>query len=127
MSKMWTRLILLAVAGLPGCAGSLTAADGQRMRLQSDEFAQYAERVFRLQNEVLDSLTFALDEHADEMSLSAAEDEVLGACAGLNDMAVRRRSGGGQRPLRDLRAARAVPDCEVAAHAAARLLDSLSL
>lgn len=123
MSKSLPGLLFLAAAGLTGCGGSLMTADGDQLRLRSDEFAAYAERVFRFQNEVLDALAFALDERPDDMGLVTAEDEVLRTCAGLNDIALRRQRGEGTRPLRDARTARSVPECETAAAEAAALLE----
>jgi hypothetical protein len=129
MSKSFTSLKLLTIAGLAagglaGCAVGVTSADGTRMGLRSAEFAQYAEGVFRLQNEMLDALAFALEDHPDDAALIAAEDNVLDACAGLNDVAVRRQRGEGMRPLRGARAVRTMPECEAAAIAAAELLAS---
>lgn len=117
----------LAAACLVGCAVGVTTADGTRLELRSAEFADYAERVFRLQNEILDALAFALDELPDDAALVTAEDNVLDACAGLNDIAVRRQRGEGTRPLRDARAARVMPECEAAAAAAGELLASRDL
>ena len=57
-------------------------------------------------------LAFALEDAPENAALLAAEDAVLDACAGLNDIAVRRQRGEGIRPLRDARTARAVPECE---------------
>ncbi len=122
MSKSLTALLLLAAPGLAGCAGSLLTADGERLRLRSEAFAEYAEGVFRLQNEVLDALAFALDERPEDSALVAAEDHVLEACAALNGAALRRQRGDGTRPLRDLGAARSVPECEAAAAMAAEQL-----
>ena len=129
MSKSLSGLKFLTVAalaatGLTGCAVGVTTADGSRMGLRSAEFADYAEGVFRLQNEMLDALAFALEERPDDVALITAEDKVLDACAGLNDIAVRRQRGEGTRPLRDARAGRAMPQCEAAAVAAAKLLES---
>ncbi|MGD8324092.1 MAG: hypothetical protein PVF50_06970 [Gammaproteobacteria bacterium] len=118
MSKSLTGLTALTLAGLAGCAGIVTA-DGTAMRPGSAAFTAYAERVFRLQNQVLDALAFALEAQPDEMTLIAAEDSVLRACAGLNEIAVRRQRGAAARVLRDARTARRIPECEAAAIAAA--------
>jgi hypothetical protein len=120
MSK--TSVALLASAALTACAGGVTTAEGDRLGLRSDEFAAYAESVFRRQNVVLDALAFALDERPGDERLLLAEERVLEACAGLNEIAVRRRAGEAVRPLSGLRAARRVPACESAASQAAELL-----
>lgn len=122
MSKTLTGLALPGLLCLSGCAGSLITGDGEQLRIGSAAFAEYAEQVFRDQNEVLDRLAFALDGHPENAALIAAEDQVLAACQGLNEIAVRQQRGEGIRPLRDARTARAVPVCEEAAAAAAELL-----
>lgn len=115
-------LSLPVLACLSGCAGSLITGAGEQLRIGSDEFAEYAQDVFRLQNEVLDGLAFALEDAPDNAALIAAEDAVLEACAGLNDIAVRRQRGEGTRLVRDARTARAVPECESAAATGALLV-----
>lgn len=103
---------------LSGCA-AVPTADGQRLSLRSAEFREYVERVFREQNRVADAVAFALDAPGEQdAQLAAAEQELLAACAGVNELATARRD---QRRLnmRDsLRAARSVPDCERATRAA---------
>jgi hypothetical protein len=115
MSKPLITLMFFALAGVYGCAGSLATADGERLRISSAAFADYAERVFRLQNEVLDELAFSLAERPDDIALLNAEEMLLEACADINEVAVRRQRGGGVRPLRDMEAAQSVPACESAA------------
>ena len=122
MSKTAVALLTVATAALFGCAGSVRTAEGDRLGLRSDEFAAYAQEVFRLQNVVLDALSFELDERPDETFLLLAEERVLEACAGLNEVAVRRRDREAVRALRGLRVARWVPECESAASQAADLL-----
>ena len=102
---------------LSGCA-AVPTADGPRLRLGSAEFRDYVERVFREQNRVADAVAFALDAPgAQDAELTAAEEELLAACAGVNELATARRD---QRRLgmrTSVRAARSVPDCERAARA----------
>jgi hypothetical protein len=104
--------VVLALVHLAGCA-AVPTADGQRLRLGSAEFRDYVERVFREQNRVADAAAFALDAPgAQDGELAAAEQELLAACAGVNELATARRD---QRPLglrTSARAARTVPDCE---------------
>jgi hypothetical protein len=89
------------------------------LSLRSGEFREYVERVFREQNRVADAVAFALDAPGEQdAQLAAAEQELLAACAGVNELATARRD---QRRLDmsdSLRAARSVPDCERAARAA---------
>jgi hypothetical protein len=105
---------LCVLLSLSGCASVLTA-DGQRLELASPEFREYVERVFREQNRIADDVAFALDEPGPHDDLAAAEQELLAACAGVNELATARRD---QRRLgmrSSVRAARTVPDCERAA------------
>jgi hypothetical protein len=126
--KAFRRLALtLTLLLTAGCA-TVTTAGGEDLRISSDRFAAYAERVFREQNRVASMLAFALVDVEDEdgpaaRALSAAEDDLLDACAGLNEVAARRRDGERPGVLRGLRAARGAPDCERATAAAAAVLD----
>jgi len=103
---------------LSGCA-AVPTADGQRLSLRSAEFREYVERVFREQNRVADAVAFALDAPGEQdAQLAAAEQELLAACAGVNELATARRDER-RLDMRDsLRAARSVPDCERATRAA---------
>lgn len=118
---------LLGVAVLGGCAAVVTT-DGDRLRVGSSEFRDYVERVFRLQNRVATDLAFALEE--DEIRgldppapLVRAEQELLAACAGLNELAALRRDGERVGPQRGLAAAREAPECEAAAVRGAAALE----
>jgi len=102
---------------LSGCA-AVPTADGQRLSLGSDEFREYVERVFREQNRVADAVAFALEAPgAQDTELAAAEQELLAACAGVNELATTRRDQQRLGMRASLRAARSVPDCERATRA----------
>jgi hypothetical protein len=109
------RLAAVCVlAGLWGCA-AVPTADGERLRLGSAEFRSYVERVFRDQNRAADAAAFALETPGSHAELEAAEQALLAACAGVNELATARRD---QRRLgirNSARAARSVADCERAA------------
>jgi hypothetical protein len=109
---------------LGGCA-SVSTVDGTRLALGSDEFRGYVERVFREQNRVADEVAFALEEpDGAREPLAAAEQRLLEACAGVNELATARRD---QRRLGmrgSLRAARTVPRCEGETRAAAAALEA---
>ena len=97
---------------LAGCA-AVPTADGERLRLASPEFRAYVERVFREQNRVADAAAFALEEPgAQRAELAAAEQQLLAACAGVNELATARRDQRGLGMRGNVRAARTVPDCE---------------
>ena len=132
MSKFLKVLIFMTASAacalvLGACATAVTTGSGTRLALRSAQFATYAEDVFRLQNEVLDALAFVLDDAPDTPAAVLHEDELLTACTGLNEIAVRRRDGGGVRPLRDAATARSVPQCEAAALSAADWLERSGL
>lgn len=115
-------LLLAAVLVCHGCA-TVTTTDGQRLALASTEFASYVERVFREQNRIADALAFALEgEPAGHADLMEAEQSLLTACAGVNELATARRDGEGLGLKRSAANARSVPTCERAAQVAARLL-----
>jgi len=83
-------------------------------------FREYVERVFRLQNRVSSEIAFALEEperiEPEQLNrLELADTALFEVCESLNELAVRRRDGGGTRPFADARAARTAPDCEQAA------------
>jgi hypothetical protein len=103
---------------LQGCA-AVPTADGERLELASPEFRAYVERVFREQNRVADAVAFALEEEEDsDAGLAAAEQRLLAACAGVNELATARRDDSALGLRRSLRAARMVPECERAARLA---------
>jgi len=115
---------------LVACAGRLETADGERLRLTSDEFRGYAEEVFREQNRVATEIAFALEasDRYEEVSLNRleqADQALFDDCAALNQMAMRRRDGDGRRIFSDAKAARTVPQCERAAAAGIGVLNAL--
>ena len=115
-----------ALLGILGCA-AVPTADGERLRLTSDEFREYVERVFREQNRVADALAFALEAPgAGRDALAAAEQRLLESCAAVNELATARRDEQSLGVRRNLSAARTVPQCEEAARAAAASLGETS-
>jgi hypothetical protein len=114
---------LAAFLGSFGCATAVSTADGERLRLSSADFREYVERVFREQNRVADELAFALETPAAERAeLIGAEQQLLDACAGVNELATARRDERRLGVRRSASSARTVPACERAAREAARLL-----
>ena len=115
------RAAALAVVSvsLVACA-AVTTADGTRLAFGSDDFRAYVERVFREQNRVADELAFSLEgpRVADEVELTAAEDALIAACAGLNELATSRRDDQNLGARRSAAAARRAPDCERATRSA---------
>jgi hypothetical protein len=112
----WALLAILGCAAVP-------TADGERLRLTSDEFREYVERVFREQNRVADALAFALEAPgAERDALAAAEQRLLESCEGVNELATARRDEQRLGLRRSQSAARTVPQCEEATRAAAAAL-----
>ena len=92
----WVALCALSCSS--GCA-TVATADGERLRLASADFREYVERVFREQNRVADELAFALEAPgAERGELGGAEQRLLDACAGVNELATARRDE--RRPRR---------------------------
>ena len=96
----------------------MPTADGERLRLASPEFRAYVERVFREQNRIADELAFAIEAPGAPAELAAAEERLLAACAGVNELATARRDEAELGIRASVRAARTVPGCEQAARAA---------
>ncbi len=111
---------------LAACA--VTTADGTRLGLTSSEFRAYIERVFRDQNKVASDLAFALDDATASggsapPELTAAEDALLKACAGVNELATSRRDQEDLGVRKSASAARSAPECERGTHAAKTALE----
>lgn len=121
MPRSSSCLVLFAVIALSACA-AVDTMDGAHLRVGSEDFRRYVESVFRLQNKTATDLAFALEAGdlaaADLAALNAAEQSLLDACSGLNEIAASRRDNESMGKLRQLRAARSAPQCEVAARAA---------
>ena len=125
--RLLSALPLTAAAALlSACA--VTTADGTRLGLASSEFRAYIERVFRDQNKIASDLAFALDDAtasggAAPPALAAAEDALLQACAGVNELATSRRDQQNLGVRKSASAARSAPDCERATRAAQAALE----
>jgi hypothetical protein len=104
-------------AVVAGCVGVRTT-DGERLALTSPAFRAYVERVFREQNRLADELAFAIEAGSAVASATAAEQLLLEACAGVNELATARRDGTRLGVERSADAARSVPQCEAASRAA---------
>lgn len=101
------------------------------MGLASPELRAYVEAVFRDQNAAASDLAFAIEEHgssapdadpAAARDLDMAEEALLGACAGLNELATARRDGERLGLRRSAALAREAPDCDRATRAARAVL-----
>jgi hypothetical protein len=115
----------MAPAALAGCA-SVVTADSERLRLAEPEFRAYVERVFREQNWVADALAFAVEGGTAPPALAAAEQTLLAACAGVNELATAQRDSSRLGLRRSVALARSVPECERATAVAAATLSGRS-
>ncbi len=124
------------VAGLlvlAGCAPYITAANGDRMRANSQEFRAYARQVFEIHNEAVTKIAYALDDlesDPDQIDryngIVDADDRMMDACAELNQLAIARRDDK-QVGLSELAGvASSVPDCERATAQATQLISNVS-
>lgn len=124
--SLHTFSLAAAAALLAACA--VTTADGTRLGLASGEFRAYVERVFREQNKVASDLELELDDAGASAppELSAAEDALLKACAGVNELATSRRDQEDLGVGKSASAARSAPDCERATRVAQAALKERS-
>ena len=123
------RALSLAATATLLAACAVTTADGTRLGLASGEFRAYVERVFRDQNKVASDLAFALDDAtaaggSAPPELTAAEDTLEKACAGVNELATSRRDQEDLGVRKSASAARSAPDCERATRAARTALEN---
>ncbi len=121
------RTLSLAAAAPLLAACAVTTADGTRLGLASSEFRAYVERVFRDQNKVSSDLGLVVDDATASggsapPELTAAEDALLEACAGVNELATSRRDQEDLGVRKSASAARSAPDCERATRAAQMML-----
>jgi hypothetical protein len=112
---------LVALLVLLGCAAVVTT-DNEHLRLGSTEFRGYFEKVFREQNRLADGLAFALEASSPSADLVAAEQALLVACAGVNELATARRDARRIGIHRSAALARSVVECEGATRRAAAAL-----
>jgi hypothetical protein len=113
--------LLAATLALHGCA-AVPTADGEALALRSPEFRAYVERVFREQNRVADELAFLIEAAPGQAESANAEQALLAACAGVNELATSRRDERRFGLKKRIAAARSVPECERATQSAAALL-----
>jgi hypothetical protein len=117
LSLIGRAALLIVTLAVQACV-AVSTADGQRMALTSPAFRSYVERVFREQNRVADQIAFALEAADSSPALEAAEQALIDACAGVNELATARRDDRRLGLRRTSHDARSVPACERATAAA---------
>ena len=128
-----TGAVVAGLLVLAGCAPYITAANGDRMRANSQEFRDYARQVFEMHNEAVTTIAYALDDlesDPDQIDryngIVDADDRMMDACAELNKLAIARRDDK-QLGMSELAGvASSVPDCERATAQATRLISNVS-
>ena len=115
--------------GLSACAPVITTGDGERIRVSSADFREYAEQVFRTHNSVTTSMAYAIDDleeanGSDEYreQLIDADDRMMQACAPLDEMVIARRDSRKVSVKEMVKTAELIPDCEAATRAAASMI-----
>ena len=118
---------------LAGCAPYITAANGDRMRANSQEFRDYARHVFEMHNEAVTKIAYTLDDlesDPDQIDryngIADADDHMMDACAGLDKLAIARRDGKQLKMSELAGVASSIPDCERATAQATRLISDAS-
>ncbi len=126
LKRAWLAFPLL---GLSACAPYIITGDGERIRADSADFREYAERVFREHNDVTTSLAYAIDDLENTVGareyrqqLLDADDRMMQACSALDEMVIARRDNREISFAAQKRAAELTPDCEAATRTAASLI-----
>ena len=121
------RFSIVTFTLLAGCATTITTMDGRTLRLNSLEFRDYFERVFREQNQVATTLAFAQDEASRIRyeTLLQLEDALLEACADVNALAAARRDNRALGLRLQARMATTAPSCEATTRRTREALDAL--
>lgn len=125
--------VVAGILVLAACAPYITAANGDRIRANSQEFRDYARQVFEMHNDAVTRIAYALDDlesDPDQIDryngIVDADDRMMDACAELNNAAVARRDGK-QLGLHELAGvASSIPDCERATTQATQLISDAS-
>ena len=110
-----SRSLFPLLALFAGCASSITTLDGRDLSLNSTEFREYFEAVFRDQNDVATQLAFAQSDSDDSADWLELEDDLFAACAGLNELVLARANARVISPGRQARLAATAPNCEAMA------------
>jgi hypothetical protein len=125
----WPVTGLIAAATLlAGCTTVTThKPSGEEVVMSQDEFAHYAEHVFRHHNKVMTELIESSLERAEQdpieaHRLSKAESKMVNVCEPLNEMVSETMSGGSTGLKLKMKLVDAVPACEEASQAVEELI-----
>jgi hypothetical protein len=125
----WTATGLITAATLlSGCTTVTThKPSGEEIVMSQEEFAQYAEHVFRHHNQVMTELIESSLERGEQdpgeaKKLSAAESNMVNVCEPLNEMVSETLSGENVGLKVKIKLADAVPACEEASQVVEELI-----
>ena len=124
LNSLQNWMIILIVLQLSGCSIPFFSGYGSEDRTR-EEFAQYVEKVFRLQNNVT-SRIMILMESGDIISpqpLMKAEQHMQELCSPINEYASREIDGLNKGFLLQRRVEKSAEDCDKAAQEVEALLD----
>ncbi len=125
--RCWVQVIIMVVVinALQGC----TVPSPKRYWDKAVDFRDYAEQVFRRQNQINSEILMLLDEDVDDSEsyakLIEAEQNLQEQCQLLNEYAVRERDGVEITLLFKQKVQASVDDCETAMQEADLLLGGL--
>ena len=118
------RLAVMGVGTvfLAGCLGiAVRSPNDQHLFMSREEFAQYAERVFRYHNQVMNELIETTGQRREGSQLSTAEAKMIESCQPLNEAVSESLSGKSADFKTELKLADTVSACEEAS----RIVDNL--
>jgi len=119
---------ILLVVLLGGCATTIETLEGERLRIDSPQFRDYALGVFKRNNSTLTTLFDVLEQvdDADAARLDQAELRMIEACETLNSAAAAQRDGKklGVRILRTISST--VRPCDEATHETNQLIQEIT-
>jgi len=123
------RSVSVFVAVFPGaCATTIETLDGERVRVDSSQFRDYALGVFKRNNNTLTVLFDVLEQvdDVDALRLDQAEQRMIEACETLNSAAAAQRDGKklGVRMLRTISST--IRPCDEATHETDQLIAEIS-
>jgi len=127
--RRYCRFNLLSLLLLQACATvTTTLPDGSQKTRSIEDFEQYAESVFRRQNQATAQAGMLLDEDLnpdDYKALEAAESRMLMACKALNEIANRQIDQQDSNILLELEVKQSIGECDYATQKVEQLNERL--
>jgi len=128
MLKSISVFVVLLMLIPIGCASTIETRDGERLKVGSQQFRDYALQVFKRNNSTLTGLFDVLEQADDEdaLRLELAEERMIEACETLNSAAAATRDGKqlGAGILRTISSS--IRSCDEATYDTDRLIEEIS-